>query len=52
VVLLLIVAVLAAWTPVHQAHWWRASYSAPLLSSMLNQVKLVLPQDWGRHLQP
>ena len=52
VVLLLILAVLAAWTPVHQAHWWRASYSAPLLSSMLSQVKPVLPRDWGRHLPP
>lgn len=52
VVLLLILAVLAAWTPVHEAHWWRASYSAPLLGGMLGQLKPVLPQDWGRHLPP
>lgn len=52
VVLLLILEVLAAWTPVHEAHWWRASYSAPLLGSMLGQLKPVLPQDWGRHLPP
>ncbi|RCX11609.1 membrane protein required for colicin V production [Extensimonas vulgaris] len=50
VVLLLVLALLAAWTPVHEAHWWRASYSAPLLSSMLSQVKPVLPSDWGRQL--
>ena len=49
-VLLLAVAVVAGLTPVREAPWWQASWSAPVLSEALRGLKPALPEEFGRHL--
>lgn len=50
VVLLLAVALVAGWTPVAQAPWWRQSQGAPLLEAALKGLAPALPEELGRHL--
>ena len=49
-VLLLVVAVLAQLTPLHESDWWHASDSAPWLSVALKELKPALPEEFGRYL--
>ncbi|MDD2713072.1 MAG: CvpA family protein, partial [Simplicispira sp.] len=49
-VLLLVLAVLAQLTPLHQSVWWQASDGAPWLSMALKELKPVLPEEFGRYL--
>ncbi len=49
-VILLVVAVLAQLTPLHQSDWWHASDGAPWLSVALKELKPALPQEFGRYL--
>ena len=49
-VLLLAVAVVVGLTPLHEAAWWQASYSAPVLGGLLKSLKPALPEEFGRHL--
>lgn len=45
VVLLLVVAAIAEWTPMHEAEWWKTAQSAPILEDALGVVKPLLPVD-------
>jgi len=49
-VLMLVVAVVAGWTPLHEAAWWQESRVAPLLTDMLKGLRPALPEEFGRHL--
>ena len=49
-VLLLVVAVVAGLTPLHEAMWWQESRGAPVLAEMLRGLKPALPEEFGRHL--
>lgn len=49
-VLMLAVAVVAGWTPLHEAAWWQESRVAPLLSDVLKGLRPALPEEFGRHL--
>ena len=46
--LLLLVALVVEWTPVRQAAWWRTSMVAALASSVLQELRPMMPQDWGK----
>ena len=49
-VLLLATAVVAALTPMHEAHWWQESQGASVLAEVLKGLKPALPEEFGRHL--
>ncbi|MDD2546478.1 MAG: CvpA family protein [Burkholderiaceae bacterium] len=49
-VLLLVVAVVAGLTPVHEADWWQESQGVPWLGQALKGLKPALPEEFGRHL--
>lgn len=49
-VLLLVVAVLAQLTPLHESDWWNESSGVPWLSVALKEIKPALPQEFGRYL--
>ena len=49
-VLLLAAAVVAGLTPLHEARWWQASEGTAVLEEMLRGLKLLLPEEFGRHL--
>lgn len=49
-VILLVTAVLAQLTPLHQSDWWHASDGAPWLSAALKELKPALPEEFGRYL--
>lgn len=49
-VLLLVVAVLAQLTPLHESDWWHESGGAPWLSVALKELKPALPEEFGRYL--
>lgn len=49
-VLMLVLAAVAGWTPVHEAPWWQQSQVAPLLTQMLQGLRPALPEEFGRHL--
>lgn len=49
-VVLLVVAVLAQLTPLHESVWWQESGSAPWLSAALKELKPALPEEFGRYL--
>lgn len=49
-VLLLVVAVVAGLTPLHEAPWWQESQGAPVLAEILRGLKPALPEEFGRHL--
>jgi len=48
--LLLALALVALWTPVHKEPWWTQSASGPLLQALLADLRPALPQELGRHL--
>ena len=48
--LLLVLALLATWSGVHQQPWWQASRAAPLLQVLLAGVGPVLPQGMAWRL--
>ena len=50
VLVLLVVAVIAVWTPMHEAEWWKNSQSAPMLEQMIQTIKPVLPADMATRL--
>lgn len=50
VLLLLVLTMVARLTPLHEATWWQASHSAPILISVLTSLKRTLPEDFGRLL--
>ena len=50
VVLLLAVALVAGWTPVADAPWWKESQGAPILQGAIKGLKPALPEELGRHL--
>ena len=50
VVLLMAVTLVAGWTPVADAPWWKESQGAPLLQAMIQGLKPVLPEQLARHL--
>ena len=47
---LLAVAAVAAWTPLHEAGWWQQSQVAPWMVQMLQGLRPALPEEFGRHL--
>jgi len=49
-VLVLVAAAVAGWTPLHEAAWWQESRVAPLLSEVLQGLRPALPEEFGRHL--
>lgn len=49
-VLLLAVVMVAGWTPVQDAAWWRQSQAAPLLQAALKELAPALPGELGRRL--
>ncbi|MGD9774965.1 CvpA family protein [Diaphorobacter sp.] len=49
-VLLLAVALVAGWTPMHEAPWWQQSQGAPLLQTALKGLRPALPLELARHL--
>lgn len=49
-VLLLVVAVLAQLTPLHESDWWHESGGAPWLSVALKELRPALPEELGRYL--
>jgi len=50
VVLLLAVVLVAGWTPMQDAPWWKESQAAPLLQGALKGLRPALPDELGRHL--
>ncbi len=49
-VLLLAAALVAGWTPMGEAAWWRQSHGAPLLQLALETLGPALPEALGRQL--
>ncbi|WP_027995970.1 CvpA family protein [Simplicispira psychrophila] len=49
-VLLLVMAVLAQLTPLHESDWWHESSGAPWLSVALKELKPALPEEFGKYL--
>lgn len=49
-ILLLVVTVVVGLTPLHEEGWWQDSHSAPVLVGLLNSIKPVLPDEFGRRL--
>lgn len=50
VVLLLAGTLVASWTQMQDAPWWKESQGAPMLHQALMQLKPVLPEGLARHL--
>ncbi|MBF5006338.1 CvpA family protein [Diaphorobacter caeni] len=50
VLVLLVVTVVAQFTPMHEAEWWKISHSAPILEQALAAIKPVLPADMAMRL--
>lgn len=48
--LLLVLALVIQYTPLHTALWWQESSMAPWLTQGLGWVLPALPEDWGRYL--
>ena len=48
--LLLVLALVIQYTPLHTALWWQESGLAPWLTQALGWVLPALPEDWGRYL--
>ena len=48
--LLLVLALVIQYTPMHAALWWQESTLAPWLTAGVDWVLPALPQDWGRYL--
>ena len=48
--LLLVLALVIQYTPLHTAQWWQESSMAPWLMQGLDWVLPALPEDWGRYL--
>ena len=51
-VLLLAVALVVQSTTLQQSDWWQTSLVAPWLSVGLQEVKPLLPQEFGKYLPP
>lgn len=49
-VLLLAVVLVAGWTPMQEAAWWKESQAAPILHAALKGLRPALPEELGRHL--
>ncbi|AVS73988.1 CvpA family protein [Paracidovorax cattleyae] len=49
-VLLLAATLVALWTPIHEAAWWKESSTVPIWTGMLAVLKPALPETLGRHL--
>jgi len=50
VVLLLAAVLVAGWTPMHEAAWWKESQGAPILEQALKELRPVVPEGFARHL--
>ncbi|AIJ45880.1 colicin V synthesis protein [Comamonas testosteroni TK102] len=48
--LLLVLALVIQYTPLHKALWWQDSALAPWLSEVLGWALPALPQEWGQYL--
>ena len=48
--LLLVLALVIQYTPLHKALWWQDSVLAPWLTEALGWVLPALPQEWGQYL--
>lgn len=48
--LLLVLALVIQYTPLHTALWWQESGLAPWLTQALGWVLPALPEDWGQYL--
>lgn len=48
--LLLALALVASWTPLHEAPWWKTSVAAPMLHKALVQLKPAVPEEFARHM--
>ena len=48
--LLLVLALVIQYTPLHKALWWQDSVLAPWLTEALGWVLPALPEDWGQYL--
>ena len=49
-IVLLALALVTLWTPLHEAEWWKNAQSAHILEGVLKSVKPVLPSDLGEHI--
>ena len=49
-VLLLVITVVAGWTPLREAPWWQQSQVAPAMAQLLQGLRPALPEEFGRHL--
>lgn len=49
VLLLLLATLVAGWTPLREAPWWQQSQAAPVMAQLLDGLRPVLPQEFGRH---
>lgn len=49
-VLLLVLALVIGYTPLHSAQWWQESALAPFLSQALGWVLPALPEQWEQYL--
>ena len=50
VMLLLVLALVIQYTPLHKAQWWLDSALSPWLSAALGWVLPTLPPEWGQYL--
>jgi len=50
VIVLLALALVALWTPLHEADWWKESRAAPMLHEALARLRPVVPLEFARHL--
>lgn len=48
--LLLVLALVIQYTPLHKALWWQDSMLAPWLTEALGWVLPALPEEWGQYL--
>ncbi|WCM91659.1 CvpA family protein [Acidovorax sp. NCPPB 2350] len=49
-ILLLAATLVALWTPIHEAAWWKESAMVPIWTEMLATLKPAIPEALGRHL--
>ena len=47
---LLVIAVVAEWTPMHEAEWWKNAHSASILEGLVQAAKPLLPADMATRL--
>ncbi len=50
VLVLLVLAAVVSMTTMHEAEWWKAAHSAPILEAALQAIKPLLPTDMGTRI--